>query len=148
MYATSVLKTSKPSVLIGLDGSRVICLDVKHDGRFGAQALREVVQPHEGQHRTEAAALRGRIDADDVHLAESGRRPVDLRPVEAEQFACHPRVARSGPVRRPGTARRGRTTIRRAARRCPASVQPPCSGCHAKAALLTRSSSSSSPGPE
>ena len=97
------------------------------------------MQPDQRQRGAEPAALRGRVDADDVHLAEIVA--VHLRPVEAEQLAG---AARRTAMNNPAGSNHG--SPRRSA--MSASVQPPCSGCHANAALLTRSSSASSAGPE
>ena len=111
------------------DRGRVVGLDVEQD--LGDPEAREVVQPGQGEQLAEAAALRGRVDADDVHLAELGG--VLLGPVEAEQPARRPSA-----TSRPAGSNHG-SAIRSA--RLAASIAP-CSGWWAKAAALTRTTSS------
>ena len=69
---------------VGREGWVVVALDVELD-RFEA-SVREMREPDRGRVPAKAAALVGRGDPDDVHLADSRGGILDLRPVEGGQL--------------------------------------------------------------
>src|SRR4051812_27521384 len=72
---------------LGVDGERGVVVRLDVQDHFPEAALAQVIQPDQGQRLAQAAALLGRVDAEDVHLADRaggvGAVVVDLGPVEA-----------------------------------------------------------------
>ena len=124
--------------LVEADGGGVVGLDVEH---ADVEALgREVLQAGDGEVPAEAPADEVRVDGDHVDLAEGGvavAGRVDLGPAEAGEAAVV-LVEQEALGVEPGLGHAPGQHL---------GVQPPCSGCQAKARLLTASqASSSSPG--
>ena len=130
-YWTWVWVCAEAEAGVRRDRGGVVGLDVEDDlgawrppvrrARRGGRARPAVSAP------AQTPALGGRVDRDDVHLAELGR---------SAAWSSGSRAARR-PRRRPA-APPGRTTARPSARRgSPASIDP-CSGWWAKAAAFTR----------